>query len=347
MKLLFDKTNIGKLELKNRFIRSATGDGFIKDGHPTEEMFAAYEELARGGVGTIITGNAKITDYKIPFFDMLSIEDDSFIPELKKFTDKVHAFEANIILQIAYFGSLIGSEQGDILGPSAVPNLISNIVPKEMSKEDIKYIQKTFASAALRSKEAGFDGVQLHAAHGFLLSQFLTPYYNHRTDEYGGTIENRARMLIETCKAVREMVGEDYPILIKINSSDAMEQGMTFEECKYVCKKLQEVGVNAVEISGSSHTFKAQQEAYFKDYAAEIAKEVDIPVIVVGGNRDYAAMEAILNETSIEYFSFSRPFIAESDFIKRWENGDTSRVKCVSCNGCNRPESMGRCVFKK
>ncbi|GKU24405.1 oxidoreductase [Clostridium folliculivorans] len=347
MKLLFDKTNIGKLELKNRFIRSATGDGFIKDGHPTEEMFAAYEELARGGVGTIITGNAKITDYKIPFFDMLSIEDDSFIPELKKFTDKVHAFEANIILQIAYFGSLIGSEQGDILGPSAVPNLISNIVPKEMSKEDIKYIQKTFASAALRSKEAGFDGVQLHAAHGFLLSQFLTPYYNHRTDEYGGTIENRARMLIETCKAVREMVGEDYPILIKINSSDAMEQGMTFEECKYVCKKLQEVGVNAVEISGSSHTFKPQQEAYFKDYAAEIAKEVDIPVIVVGGNRDYAAMEAILNETSIEYFSFSRPFIAESDFIKRWENGDTSRVKCVSCNGCNRPESMGRCVFKK
>jgi 2,4-dienoyl-CoA reductase-like NADH-dependent reductase (Old Yellow Enzyme family) len=347
MKLLFDKTKIGKLELKNRFIRSATGDGLVKNGHPTEEMIEQYEELANGGVGTIITGNAKITDYKIPFFDMLSIEDDSFIPELKKFTDKVHALDTNIMLQIVYFGSLIGSEGGDVLGPSAVPNLISKIEPKEMSKEDIKYIQKAFASAALRSKEAGFDGVQLHAAHGFLLSQFLTPYYNRRTDEYGGSIENRARMLIETCKEVREMVGEDYPILIKINSSDAMEQGMTFEECKYVCKRLQEVGVNAVEISGSSHIFKPHEEAYFKDYAAEIAKEVDIPIIVVGGNRDYSAMETILNETSIEYFSFSRPFIAESDFIRRWENGDTSRVKCVSCNGCNRPESMGRCVLKK
>ncbi|MDF2879046.1 MAG: NADH:flavin oxidoreductase/NADH oxidase [Clostridia bacterium] len=347
MKTLFDKTNIEKLQLKNRLMRSATGDSLIKDGHPTEEMIRAYEELAKGGVGTIITGNAKITDCKIPFFDMLSIQDDSFIPRLKNLTDKVHDFGTNIILQLAYFGSLLGSEQGEILGPSPVPHLYSNIIPKEMSKEDIKSMQKSFAAAALRGKKAGFDGVQLHAAHGFLLSQFLTPYYNRRTDEYGGTIENRARMLIETCLEVKELVGTDYPIFIKINGSDAIEQGMTFEECKYICKKLQEVAVSAVEISGNVYAFTPGQESYFKDYAAEIASEVDIPIIVVGGNREYSVMEAALNETAIEYFSFSRPFIAESDFISRWENGDTSRVKCVSCNGCNTPESMGRCILKK
>jgi len=347
MKFLFDKTNIGKLQLKNRFIRSAIGGSLIKDGHPSEEMIIAYEDLAKGGVGTIITGNAKITDYKIPFFDMLSIHDDSFIPKLKNLTDKVHDFGTNIILQIAYFGSLIGSEEGDILGPSPIPNLYSNIIPKEMSKEDIKSMQKAFAAAALRGKKAGFDGIQLHAAHGFLLSQFLTPYYNRRTDEYGGTIENRMRMLIETCLEVRKMVGTEYPILIKINSSDAIEQGMTFEECKYVCKKLEEIGISAIEISGNTHAFKPNQEFYFKNYAAEIAAEIDIPIILVGGNREYSAMETILNETSIEYFSFARPFIAESDFISRWESGDTSRVKCISCNGCNTPESMGKCILKK
>lgn len=345
MKSLFDKTNIGKLQLKNRFIRSATGDNLVKDGHPTQEMIMAYENLANGGVGIIITGNAKITDYKVPFFDMLSIQDDSFIPKLKHITDKVHDFGTNIILQLAYFGSLIGSEDGEILGPSPVPHLFSNITPKEMTREDIKSMQKAFAAAALRAKKAGFDGIQLHAAHGFLLSQFLTPYYNRRTDEYGGAIENRARMLIETYLEVREMVGTEYPILIKINSSDAIEQGMTFEECKYICKKLEEVGVSAVEISGDTYAFKSKQESYFKDYAAEIAAEVKIPIVLVGGNREYSVMDAILNETSIEYFSFSRPFIAETDFITRWEKGDTGRVKCVSCNGCNTPESMGRCVL--
>ncbi len=123
-------------------------------------------------------------------------------------------------------------------------------------------------------------------------------------------------MLIETCLAVRAMVGTEYPILIKINSNDAIKQGMTFEECKYVCRKLEEA-------------------------------EVEIPIILVGGNREYSAMDTILNETSIEYFSLSRPFIAESDFISRWENGDTGRVKCISCNSCNTPKSMGRCILKE
>lgn len=347
MKSLFDKTHIGNMHLKNRFIRSATGDHLVKEGHPTEEMLKLYETLANGGVGTIITGNAKVLNFGTQNFDMLSIYDDYYIEGLKELTDAVHSYETNIILQLVHFGSFMGNEEEEIWGPSSIENLYSKIKPKEMTKEDIKALQEAFAYAALRAKKAGFDGIQLHAAHGFLLSQFLTPYYNRRTDEYGGTIENRTRVLLETCKLVRETVGDEYPILIKINSTDAIEQGMTFEECRYVCKKLREVGVDAIEISGNSASFSPKQEAYFKDYAAVIAEENNIPIILVGGNREYAAIEAVLNETSIEYFSFSRPFIAEADFVKRWKSGDKSRVKCVSCNGCSNIESMGTCILNK
>lgn len=347
MQYLFDETSIGSMRLKNRLIRSATGDHFVSEGHPTEEMLKLYETLANGGVGTIITGNAKVLDFGTQNFDMLSVYDDSHIEGLKKFTDAVHSYETNIILQLVHFGSFIGTEEDEIWGPSSIENLYSKIKPKEMTKEDIKALQKAFAYAALRAKKAGFDAIQLHAAHGFLLSQFLTPYYNRRTDEYGGTIENRARILLETCKLVREKVGNEYPILIKINSTDAIEQGMTFEECRYVCKKLREVGVDAIEISGNAMSFSPKQESYFKDYASVIASENNIPIILVGGNRDYATMEATLNETSIEYFSLSRPFIADADFVKRWKSGDEGRVKCISCNGCSKPDSLGMCILNK
>jgi 2,4-dienoyl-CoA reductase-like NADH-dependent reductase (Old Yellow Enzyme family) len=278
---------------------------------------------------------------------MMSIYDDCFIDDLKKLTNRVHKFETNIILQLVYFGSLVGSAGEEIWGPSSVENLYSKVQPKEMTRKEIHYIQEEFAFAALRAKKAGFDGIQIHAAHGFLLSQFLTPYYNRRTDEYGGSIENRARMILETYSAIRAMVGKDYPIFIKINSTDSMEAGMTFDDCKYVCQKLAQAGVDAIEISGDIMNLAPKQEAYFKDYAAEIASENNTPIIVVGGNREYSTIESTLRETSIEYFSFSRPFIAEIDFVKRWKSGNTSRTNCTSCNSCFNPASMGRCILNK
>jgi 2,4-dienoyl-CoA reductase-like NADH-dependent reductase (Old Yellow Enzyme family) len=349
MKSLFDQTCIGSIHLKNRLIRSATGDHLALEGHVTEEVLALYEDLAKGGVGTIITGFAKVLDFKKPFFEMLSIHDDSFIGEYKKLTDMVHSYGTNIILQVVYCGSLTMQDagEGEIWGPSPVEHLYTKFKPKEMTKEDISCLQKAFADAALRAKKAGFDGIQLHAAHGFLLSQFLSPYYNRRSDEYGGSIENRARMLLETCSAVREMVGSEYSILIKINNTDAMEQGMTFEDCKYVCKQLAQAGIDAIEISGNWMEFPPKQEFYFKEHAAEIAAENDIPIILVGGNRDYHSITATLNETSIDYFSFSRAFIAEPDFVKRWESGDTSKAKCISCNTCANLDGVGTCILNR
>jgi 2,4-dienoyl-CoA reductase-like NADH-dependent reductase (Old Yellow Enzyme family) len=348
MKSLFDQTDSAGLHLKNRFFRSATRDGLADErGQVTEELVQLYENLAKGGVGTIITGHAYVTDVeqsKQP--RQMGIYDDSLIDGYKRLTETVHRHDANIVLQVSCVGAqtYAGGDERLIWGPSQVEDLASRIIPKEMSQEEILYLQHAFADAALRAKEAGFDGVQIHAAHGYVLNKFLTPYYNRRTDEYGGTIDNRARMLVETYSAIREKVGSEYPILIKINCADFMAQGMTFAESTYVCKKLVGLGLDAIEVSGGSHSsrtnegpvriIKRDQEHYFKRYAVEIAHEVDAPVILVGGNRDFSSMEQILNQTEIEYFSLSRPLICESDLINRWQEGNLKPARCISCNKC-------------
>ena len=347
MKSLFDETHLAGLNLKNRFIRSATHDALADErGHMTPALFQIYEDLARGGVGTIITGFTFITDFGQPNPHQMGIYDDSFLDEYQKLTEMVHHYQANIILQIACEGSQtrLNINRMNVWGPSAIEDLAYKTIPKEMAKEEILFVEKAFADATFRVKKAGFDGVQIQAGHGCLLSKFLTPYYNRRTDEYGGTIENRARITFETYEAIREKVGREYPILIKINSEDFMDQGMTFEECKYVCKKLTELGINAIEISGGTpssrpnewavRVIRANQESYFKSYAAEIAEEINVPVILVGGNRDFDLLTEILNQTAIEYFALSRPLICESNLINRWHSGDLKRAKCISCNKC-------------
>jgi 2,4-dienoyl-CoA reductase-like NADH-dependent reductase (Old Yellow Enzyme family) len=349
MKSLFDHTRIGNLKLKNRFIRSATCENLAQQGHMTEELFQVYENLAMGGVGMIITGFAHVLESEKPFPGMLGIYDDSFIREYKQLTDMVHRYQTSILLQVVYCGSFTMADVGgqEIWGPSAVENVLTKVQPKEMTKEEISCLLKAFADAASRAKQAGFDGIQIHAAHGFLLSQFLSPYYNRRTDEYGGSIENRSKIVLETYTAIREKVGDEYPVLIKINCSDFMDQGMAFEDCKYVCKKLAAAGINAIEISGNLMNLSPQGESYFKDYAAEIAAEIDTPIIVVGGNRDYESMAKTVNQTQIEYFSLSRPLIAQADLVKRWESGDVQKAKCVSCNACSNLDGGIKCILNR
>lgn len=359
MKSLFDQTRLAGMELKNRFIRSATHDGLADEqGHLTEELFQVYENLAQGGVGTIITGLTLVSDQEEQLPRQMGIYSDSFIDEYKKVTAMSHSYGAKIILQIACLGSQTSpSASGKIMwGPSAVEDLGYKTIPKEMTAQDILLVQAAFAEAALRAKKAGFDGVQMHVAHGYLLSKFLTPYYNRRSDGYGGSIDNRARMVLETYQAIRAKVGSGYPVFIKINSEDFMDQGMTFAECKYVCKKLAELGVNAIEVSGGSQSSRPdqgvarvimpQQESYFKSYAAELAQEIDIPVILVGGNRSFEGMTELLNQTSIEYFALSRPLICESNLINQWQSGERKHAKCVSCNKCFRRGGTS-CVFNR
>jgi len=348
VKSLFDCTHLAGLLMKNRFIRSATRDGLADDyGRMTDELLNTYEDLAKGGVGTIITGHAYVTDIeksKMPF--QMGIYDDSFIDDYIELTDLVHKYNANIILQLNCVGSqtLAGNADKLIWGPSSVRDMASQIKPKEMEIDEILFLQDAFADAALRAKKAGFDGVQIHAAHGYILSKFLSPFYNRRPDDYGGAIENRARMLLETYSAIRRKVGSEYLVLIKLNCEDYMQQGFTFEECRYVCQQLAELGVDAIEISGGNSSsiynlgpirkIAPGHAPYFLTHAANIALEVNVPIILVGGNRDISSLTNILNSTPISYFSLSRPLICENDLVNRWQSGNLVHAKCTSCCKC-------------
>lgn len=365
MKTLFDKTKLLNINMKNRFIRGALWEDLADEkGHMTDKLSKVYEELAEGGVGTIITGYAFITENEQPNPGMMGIYNDSFIDEYKEFTDKIYSLGSNIIMQIVYGGFMTNFNVGErvIWGPSTMKNENTGAWAKEMSKNDIKYLINSYREATRRVKESGFDGVEIHCGHGYLLSQFLSPYYNKREDEYGGSIDNRGKIVFEVYEAMRAEVGEGFPILIKLNSSDYInEGGLTKEESLYVAKKLADLGINAIEVTGGNESIKAvmennlgpartkivvskDRESYFKDYATKLADIVDIPVILIGGNRSLEVMNNLLNENNISYFSLARPLTAEPDLINKWANGENKKTKCVSCNKCYN--TLGkRCIL--
>lgn len=359
LKSLFDETNLAGIPVKNRLVRSATYEGMADaEGHLTDKLFKLYEDLAKGEVGTIITSLVAVSSSEkwIPW--QLGIDKDLYIDEYKKLTDMIHSYGAKVIMQLAAVGSQTKEEnqpKRPMWGPSAVKDLGYGNMAEEISEKEILALEDEFAEAALRAKKAGFDGVQLHAAHGYLISKFLTPYYNLRTDQYGGGIENRSRFLVEIFKKIREKVGAEYPVLIKINSEDFMEDGMTFEECTFVCKELKSLGLNAVEVSGGSRSSKngegysrtnPRNESYFFSYAEELQEECGIPVIAIGGNRDLSKISELLNQSEIEFFSFARPLIRERDLFSRWKSGDTTPAKCISCNKCSM-FGNNHCIFVK
>jgi 2,4-dienoyl-CoA reductase-like NADH-dependent reductase (Old Yellow Enzyme family) len=351
MKNLFDKTKIKNIELKNRFIRSATHEAMASaDGNITDKLLQIYEDLAKGGVGLIITGFSYTISGESPSPKMLAAYDDSFIEGFKTLTDTVHKYDSKIIMQFAYGGSItrLNAKNRVIWGPSAVEHLYTKITPVEMTVENIKTLIEAFGDAALRAKKGGFDGVQIHAAHGYMLNQFLSPYYNRRNDEYGGNTENRAKIIFEIYENIRKKTGEDFIISIKINCQDFMENdGLQFEETKYICKKLDEMGIDLIEISGNVGYNQAppvifetgiskdtSKQSYFSKYAAEIAKTVKAPVSVVGGNRNFELMTEILNNTNISYFSLSRTLLSEPDLINKWQKDNNYKPKCLACNKC-------------
>ncbi|WP_010253205.1 NADH:flavin oxidoreductase [Treponema primitia] len=319
MKTLFDSTKLGELTLKNRFIRAAIHEK-VSQGQINDTIYDTYTKLAQGGVGTIITGFT-LVDEREKQFPLMAFYDDTFFNGHKMLVDLVHKNDTNIILQLVYVGSYVmgDSTEMTILGPSAVENKNTKIIPAEITVEQIKKIQTKFADAALRAKGAGYDGIELHAAHGFLLSQFMTPYYNCREDLYGGTVQNRSRMTLETYDLIRKTVGNDFSIWIKINVTDGFENGVSFDDVLYLCKELTKRGINAIEISGSWAKFTLETTSFFKDEAARIAAENDTAVILTGGNKYFKEMTEIVNATKIAYFGMARPFMKEPDLINRFE----------------------------
>lgn len=364
MKTMFDRTQIGKMVLKNRFWRSATWMNLADErGHLTGRLERVYLNLARGGVGTIITGYAFVLQSEQPNAGMLGIYNDTFIPEYRAMNDKIHAEGANIIMQIVYGGSCTAFNPDDrlIWGPSPVAHPLYGIVPKEMTKEDIQTVVTAHAKAARRVKEAGFDGVQIHGAHTYLLSQFLSPYYNRRQDEFGGTIENRARIIYKTLAAVRGEVGPDYPVFIKMHCSDDWEEnGLTVDESLFVAQNLEKKGISGIEFSGGNldiknypntgpirnGVVKSENQSYFVGKTTRIAEHLSIPVISVGGHRDLMKMEEVLNNSPIDYFAMSRTLLSEPNLIGSWKRGDLKKPRCVGCNKC-RTRDGNICILDR
>ena len=360
MNSLFDRTSINNIQFKNRFVRAATWENMADpQGRLTDRLWKVYEELSEGQVGLIITSFANILEEEQPSSGMLGIYSDSLIADLRRMTNMIHSYGSSVVLQLVYGGSqtLYKPEKRVIWGPSAVPEIGTGVVPKEMNKEEIKILVGAFGDAAVRAQQAGFDGVEIHAAHGYLLGQWLSLLHNRRQDEYGGSIENRSRLLVEVYEEVRRRVGPDYGILIKINCQDFVPGGTDFADVLYVCKELAKHGMDAIEMSGGVLAAKElcafrpnincpEKEAYFEPYAAQIAGETGIPVILTGGLRTTQVMERILHQTPIQYFGMARPLLAEPGLIKRWQTGDSMPSKCRYCNKCRTPQG-NVCIFNR
>ena len=364
MATLFEETTIESMRLRNRLVRSATWEGMCEpDGRPTERVAPFYRALAEGGVGLIISGYAFVRPEGKQLPGKMGIHTDAFADDYEAVTRAVHDAGGTVAMQLVHAGGQTDSRTlgRTPLAPSSVEVAQFTEVPDALTLEEIAEIVAAFGAAARRARAWGFDGVQLHGAHGYLVNQFLSPLTNRRTDEYGGSVENRSRFLLEVYRTVRNVVGPDYPVLIKLNASDNLEGGLDVEDALYAARALSSLGIDAIEVSAGTPASnelsparekinKPEKEAYNLDLARRVKAVVDCPVMVVGGFRSYEVAERAVSEDGIDYIALSRPFIRESGLADRWRRGDRSRAKCVSCNGCFVPglsEGGIYCVVEK
>lgn len=352
--VLFQSAQIGSLKLPNRFIRSATWEGLAApDGGCTDELVRLMEGLAEGGVGLIISSHAFVRPEGVAVRGQLGIHRDDHIAGLARMADAVHGKGGRIVLQLAHGGLLAGTQ---LTGqPALAPSLAGGPEKtrrREMTEADIADTIKAYGEAALRAKKAGFDGVQIHAAHGYLLNQFLSPWFNRRSDRWGGSIENRTRIVLDILASARNATGEDFPILAKMNSEDFLEGGLAREDSLQAALMIAAAGADAIELSGGtllsgklspsrSKIDSVEQEAYFRDAARAIKAKLKIPLALVGGIRSFEVAEGLVKEGIADFVSMSRPFIREPGLVNRWKRGDRSRATCLSDNRCFGPPMRG------
>ena len=350
---IFSEGKIGELSLPNRLIRSATWDpSIVFNRKMNEDVLGVYRELAAGGVGLIITGGLTVYRHVFPgeeakkerfTFDELQVEG------IHKLAQAAHksGTGCKIIAQLE-----VGYLEA---GPSELSSPFDESGSRALTVQEIHEIINSFVAAIVQIKAAGFDGVQLHAAHGGLLSRFLSPYTNRRDDLYGGTLKKCVQIVSAIVSLARAQVGS-YPILIKMNATDYLPGGIDIHSFPELAKEIERIGVDAIEVSGGmweclvrseeelgfrpvpapeSHTRirRAERQSYFLEYARQLA--LDIPVILVGGNRDVERLEAILRRDEADFIALCRPLIREPDLPNRWREGrGSSAAECVSCNSC-------------
>ncbi len=364
MATLFEETTINGMTMRNRMIRSATWEGMCKqDGRPTKKLIDWYRNLAQGGIGLIISGNTTVRPEGKQVPGTMGIHTDDFAGDYEDLTSTVHDVGGKIAVQLVHAGGQTDTNNAgrQPLAPSAVQIDQFPEMPAELTKDEINDIVAAFGEGARRAKAWGFDAVQLHGAHGYLINQFLSPLTNRRTDQYGGSIENRSRFLLEVYRKAREMVGADYPVLIKLNAADNLDGGLEIDDAVYAAKKLTEAGIDAMEISAGTQASgeksparqkinKPEKEAYHLELARRIKEAVSCPVMVVGGFRSYEVAEKAIEKDGMDYIAMARPLIREPGLVNRWLKGERSTAKCISCNSCFMPgleEGGIYCVIEK
>jgi 2,4-dienoyl-CoA reductase-like NADH-dependent reductase (Old Yellow Enzyme family) len=351
MAALFEKTVIKSLEISNRSVRSATWEGAAdSQGSVTDRVVAIYDNLAAGDIGLIVSGFQYVMTNGIAISSQVGNYSEAQLPGLTRLAATAHSHGAKIIAQLVHGGSKadpgLFPEEGDIWAPCSVPDPWTGKTPREMTCGEITTMVEAYAGAASRAQRAGFDGIQLHGAHGYGINQFLSGASNRRTDRYGGEIGNRYRFLGELLEAVKGTVGRDYPIFIKLSGNDFYEGGLAPEESLRVGQRLAEDGADCIEVSAGSkasangmvpsrmNIHREEDEAYLSGLSGYFRGAIRIPVITVGGIRSPGVIEKILSQGLADYVALSRPFIREPELIKRWRSGDLRKSACVSCNGC-------------
>lgn len=373
--LLFRSIRLGTLELSNRLVKSATYECMAtRAGVPTADLIRLHKMIVAGGVGLDIVSYALVDPTGQSFAKQIHLYDDRPLERLRELTDAIHAQGGRIAIQLMHGGraSNIDLCGGVTWAPSAVRDPVMLTTPRELDPPRIKKLIDQFAQAAGRAKAAGFDAVQLHAAHGYLISQFLSPYTNHRNDEWGGDAERRRRFLCEVYHRIRETVGADFPILVKLNVTDKVKGGVEVDEVAGSVAALEQWGVDGIELSGGFcneavfHITRGaipvevaqrnqpllkraaigvmlslmkgkvafEREAYFLDKALIVARGIKTPIALVGGMRSRQVMEDVLRTGEIDLISVARPLIREPNLPKRLQSGQADESTCINCNKC-------------
>lgn len=327
MILLKQPLNIKSITLANRIVMPPMATSKAEDGKVTNQLIDYYDEKSKSGnIGLIITEHQYVSRDGMAGHGQISISEDTDIEGLEKIASVIHKNGSKVIAQISHAGSSAPVEVTgcEPISASAVANIgatgIMGQIPREMGHDDIHRIVKAFADASKRAKEAGFDGIEIHSAHAYLLNQFYSPLSNKRTDGYGGKIDGRIKFHIEIIKAIRETVGDNFLIALRLGACDYMDGGSTIEDGVYVARKFEKAGIDLLDISGGFNGYSrkdTKEPGWFGDASSAIRKEVSIPVILTGGVTNAKDAEYLLQEGKADFIGVGRAILKNSDWAEK------------------------------
>jgi len=339
---IFNNLTINTMEISNRFVRSATMDNMANEGMVSDAEVNLYRELGKGEIGLIVSHGLFPTKEGQCSPGQLGVHTDESIPSLNRLVSVVHENDAKIAAQILHGGWRCRPEVTGLppVGPSATVNPHSQVRIRELTSNEVYELVESYVQAARRIVKAGFDAIQLHGAHSWLLSAFLSPVTNKRDDEWGGTNEKRSNFIRQICRRIRQVAGPDYPILVKLGIIDYHPEGKSVSDGVEQAKLLEMDGVDAIEVSEgieedpSHHIRLDAMNPYYIEECQQVREALAIPVILVGGMRKLRDMRAVIDEKIADAISMCRPFIMDPYIVKNFRAGLTDSSECISCNEC-------------